>query len=107
MQTEKRTFTGEGKVLAELSNGDIIECFTYLTATGNYASWFEPAPVEWMYGWTEVEFDIDENSIEPMYPDEFDTDAEYPAGIKIVKIINILSDVDWEVEEEEPEDAVV
>lgn len=99
MQTEERTFTGYGRVLAEITGGDLIECETLLTAQGEYARWFEPAPVEWMYGWTEVEFDIDEDTIEPMFPDEFEADTEYPVGIKIVKIINILSDVDWDVEE--------
>lgn len=93
------SFTGYGKVQAELTNGQIIECETSLCASGDYREWYEPAPCEWMYGWTESEQDIDEDSIEAHYPDEFECETEYPAEVKIQRIIKVLEDIDWEVED--------
>ena len=87
------------KILAGLSNGHIIECRTFLKAYGNYREWYEPAPVEWMYGWTESDQEIDQETIEVLYPDEFDTDFDIPEGILINSIIEILEDIDWEVQE--------
>lgn len=87
------------KVQAELSDGQTIECETQLKASGDYKEWYEPAPVEYMHGWTESEQDIDEDSIEPLYADEFDTELEIPESVKIERIIKVLEEPDWEVQE--------
>lgn len=93
------TFTGFGKVQAKLSNGLIIECETALIAEGDYREWYEPAPVEYMYGWTESEQEIEEDSIEARYPDEFECDEDIPDNVKIDEVIKVLEDIDWEVED--------
>lgn len=87
------------KVLAELSNGQIIQCKTALQASGDYQEWYEPAPVEWMYGWTESEQEIDQETITALYPGEFETDYNIPENITISKIIEVLEPTDWEVQE--------
>lgn len=87
------------KVQAELTNGLVIECETALKASGDYREWFEPAPVEWMYGWTESEQEIDDDSIEPLYAEEFETDLKIPESVKIKQIIKVLEIPDWEVQE--------
>lgn len=87
------------KVLAELSTGHIITCKTYLKADGDYREWHESAPCEWMYGWTESEIDINESSIEVLYPDEFEEEKGFFPGATITKIIKVLKEPDWEVQD--------
>lgn len=99
-------FKGYGKVQAELTNGEIIECETSLIASGDYREWFEPAPVEWMYGWTESDYEIDDGSIKAEHPDEFESEKEYPENIKIKSIVKVIDDIDWEVQDgwDEPDE---
>lgn len=92
------------RVLAELSNGQIVQCMTALQANGDYREWYEPAPCEWMYGWTESEQDIDQETITALYPEEFETDEEIPENATISTIIEVLDEVDWEVQEGWEED---
>lgn len=92
-------FIGEGKIQAELSTGHIITCTTHLKAEGYYHEWYEPAPYEWMYGRTESEADIDESTIEPLYPDEFEEENGFFPGATITKIIKVLEEPEWEVQE--------
>lgn len=87
------------KIQAELSTGHIVTCTTSLKAEGAYREWYEPAPCEWMYGHTESEADIDENTIEVLYPDEFEADIEYMSGSKITKVLQLLEEPEWEVQE--------
>ncbi len=87
------------KVQAELSTGHIITCTTALKANGYYREWHESAPCEWMYGWTESESYIDEDTIEPIYADEFESDLDYMNGAKITNILQILEEPDWDVQD--------
>lgn len=87
------------RVLAELSNGQIVQCKTALHAYGDYREWYEPAPVEWMYGWTESEQEIDQETITALYPNEFETDTQVPENATISTIIEVLEAVDWEVQD--------
>ena len=87
------------KIQAELSTGHIITCITDLKAYGSYVEWHETGPCEWMYGWTESDYDIDEATIEPLYADEFDSNIDYKPGATIAKIIQILENPEWEVQD--------
>lgn len=89
-------FDGYGVILAELVNGEQVECRTLLRAKGEYRKWFEPEPVEWIYGRIESEYEIDYDTVEILYPDEYTLmNGEDGDGIlkKFIKEI----DVEWEV----------
>ena len=90
-------FNGYGFIIAELENGEQIKCKASLKAKGEYIEWFEPAPVEWMYGWTESEYEIDEDTIEIVYPEEFVLENGEDGEGKLVKFIKDI-DIEWEVE---------
>lgn len=98
------TSTNTPTILAELTDGQVIVCKTELQAEGNYREWYEPAPCEWMYGWTESEQDIDQETITALYPDEFETVEQIPENVTISTIIEVLDEVDWDVQDGWEED---
>jgi hypothetical protein len=90
-------FDGYGKVQAELSNGEIIECETSLLAFGYYdEQWNQITEIggEW-----EVDQRVDEETVIAQYPDEFECDVEYKEDVIIKNILKLIDDIEWEVQD--------
>lgn len=100
-------------VLAEvkLSSGENIKARLSIEADGNYKSWWE-YPSEPQYGQEKfVEIDVDENSIRPLYKDEWEFEdknkqeylKENPSAFKnisVKEVVKLLEIPDWEVDED-------
>lgn len=104
-------YTNRTKVLAKLSTGEEIECYTALIAQGLYSNWWE-CPCEPQHGKVNyVETDIFEETISPMYNDEWEFVDENKQqyleenidafeDVRIVDIIKTLEFPEWEVDED-------
>lgn len=85
--------SGLVEVVAELTNGLTVECETQLKASGKYWE-------EWMDGWFEADYEIDEETIEAFGQIVLD-DENLAIGddVKIKRIVDIAEMPEWEVEE--------
>jgi len=84
-------------VLATLSTGDIIDTTTDLICEGE----FDQEWVNYGEGMSDLEYDVElyEDTIQPLYPDEFEFDENFPPNTEIVEITKIISSPDWEIDE--------
>lgn len=98
-------FQGTGKIYALLSNGLKEEISTLLKCEGEYKEWTEDMHPDGIgYYQTFCESWQDPESIQVLYPDEFELaqEPEHPEkyeGVTITKILNIIEDPDWEVQD--------
>ena len=98
---------GNVKVNVTLSNNNILDVVTRLTCEGTYREWTEdmhPDGIGYYMTFVEID-DIDEDTIEPLYNDEFepydenDENLIQDAYITSINKIYDENDICWEVDE--------
>lgn len=99
------------KAEVKLSSGEVVEATLSLEADGNYKSWWE-YPTEPQYGQEQfVEYDVDEDTVRPLYDEEWEfcdenkkeyceENIEAFKDVKVIEIIKLLDIPDWEVDED-------
>lgn len=98
IEKEHAKFKSYCKILAELDNGQIIECKTYLLAEGSYRQWKEDIHPDGV-GYYQVYINqyIEDDSIKIKDLEYYKTDVKMDKQPKIKKLIKLLDEAEWEI----------